>query len=178
MQPTVQSVARRPTAAAKLRGLALLPHPGPIAVVLAATAGFALLAPGPAPSPRDWVLLLGAMLGGQLAIGAVNELVDAPDDAVAKPWNPIPAGLVGVRAAVSLAAVGLLAMVAGSAAFGPSSLLLCAVGTGAGLAYDLWLKRSTLSWLPYLVALPLIPTWVWVALDAFDPALLALYPLG
>src|SRR5918997_6964625 len=69
-------------------------------------------------------------------------------------------------------------MLLGSAWLGPASFALCALGTGAGLAYDLAFKRSAFSWLPYLVALPLLPTWVWTALDAFDPALLTLYPLG
>jgi 4-hydroxybenzoate polyprenyltransferase len=161
-----------------VRAFVALPHPGPIALVLAATAGFALIAPGEAPSAGEWAALLGAMLGGQLAIGAVNEVVDAGDDALAKPWKPIPAGLVSRRAALLLAAVGLLAMAIGSATFGLASLGLCALGTTAGFAYDLRLKRSLIPWLPYLVALPLIPIWVWTALDAFEWRLLALYPLG
>ena len=168
----------RPSWAAVVRAWVRLPHPGPILLVLGATAGFALLAPGGGPTAGEWVALLGAMLGGQLAIGAVNELVDAAADARVKPWKPIPAGLVSRRAALGLAALGLLAMLLGSAWLGPASFVLCALGTGAGLAYDLAFKRSALSWLPYLVALPLLPTWVWASLGAFDPALLALYPLG
>lgn len=167
-----------PRLAARLRGFVALPHPGPIAIVLGVTAGFALLAPGSPPTGLDWVALLGAMFGGQLAIGAVNEIVDAADDAVAKPAKPIPSGLVSVRAAQILTGIGLVGMVVGSAALGAASLALCTTGTVAGLAYDLWFKRSAFSWFPYLVALPLIPIWVWTALDAFDPALLALYPLG
>jgi len=120
------------------------------------------------------------MLGGQLTIGALNEVVDVELDAVSKPHKPIPAGYVSVRAALVLACVSLLAMIWFSAGFGLSSLLLCALGTGAGLAYDLWFKRTLLSWLPYLIALPLLPIWVWTALapGGFDSRLLALYPLG
>ncbi len=156
----------------------VLPHALPVLVVLATTAGFAILARGGIPSGGELARLLLAMLGGQLAIGAVNEVVDADLDAVAQPTKPIPAGYVSVRAALWLAGVSLAAMVFFAAGFGPWSLALCALGTGAGLAYDLWAKRTLLSWLPYLVALPLLPIWVWVALEGFEARLLLLYPLG
>jgi 4-hydroxybenzoate polyprenyltransferase len=118
------------------------------------------------------------MLGGQIAIGAVNEVVDAELDAATKPWKPVAAGDIPVGAALALAAAGLVAMIVLGVSFGPLSLLLCLLGTGAGLAYDLWFKRSIFSWLPYLVALPLLPLWVKTALVGFDPRLLFLYPLG
>ncbi|HTE83300.1 MAG TPA: ubiquinone biosynthesis protein UbiA, partial [Dehalococcoidia bacterium] len=44
--------------------------------------------------------------------------------------------------------------------------------------YDFWLKRTPASGLPYAVALPLLPIWVWVALGQFQPVLLALVPLA
>ncbi len=156
----------------------VLPHAVPVLVVLLATAGFALLAAEGMPPVGTLIRLLLAMLGGQLAIGAVNEVVDAELDAVAKPRKPIPAGYVSVRSALTIAAVSLAAMVGFAASFGGASLALCALGTGAGLAYDLWFKRTLLSWLPYLVALPLLPIWVRTALAGFDPRLLLLYPLG
>jgi 4-hydroxybenzoate polyprenyltransferase len=40
------------------------------------------------------------------------------------------------------------------------------------------LKRTPVSWLPYLIALPLVPIWAWLVMDAFQPRLLWLYPLG
>ena len=161
-----------------MRAYLLLPHAVPVLVVLATTTGFALLAADGLPPWPALVTLLAAMLGGQIAIGAVNEIVDAELDALTKPWKPIPAGRVPVGAALAMSGVGLLTMIAFSARFGLASLLLCSAGTGAGLAYDLWFKRSLFSWLPYLIALPLLPIWVWTALDAFDPRLLVLYPLG
>ena len=161
-----------------LHAYLVLPHAVPVIVVLLTTAAFALLAPGGVPSAGTLTRLLLAMLGGQVAIGTVNEVVDAELDAVAKPRKPIPAGDVSVPAALALAAIGLVAMVVFGVGFGVASLVLCALGTGAGLAYDLWFKRSLLSWLPYLVALPLLPIWVWTALSGFDARLLLLYPLG
>lgn len=161
-----------------VRGYFLLPHAVPIIVVLAATAGFALIAAGGWPGLGPMATLLGAMLGGQLAVGAVNELVDAGVDAIAQPHKPIPAGLVSRRGARVMTIIGLLLMTVLSLRFGLASLLLCALGTGAGIAYSLWFKRTIWSWVPYLVALPLLPIWVWASLSQVHPGLLAIYPIG
>lgn len=177
-----RTVAPAPVGWARVRrnvaGWVALPHTGPVVVVLLTTAGMAFLAVDGAPRGDVLVRLLLAMLGGQLAIGAVNELVDADLDARTKPGKPIPAGIVSPRAARVLTAVSLAAMVGFSASFGPASLVLCSLGTGAGLAYDLVFKRTLFSWLPYLVALPMLPLWVWTAVRGFEPRLLMLYPLG
>jgi 4-hydroxybenzoate polyprenyltransferase len=74
--------------------------------------------------------------------------------------------------------VGLVLMVAFGSRFGPAAFGLLALGTGLGIAYDLWLKRTSWSWLPYLLALPLLPIWVFSALGKPEPRLLLLYPLG
>lgn len=172
------TAARRPSPAEVVRGYLLLPHAVPVIVVLAATAAFALIAAGGWPGAGPMARLLGAMLGGQVAVGAVNELVDVELDRAGKSHKPIPAGLVSARGAKAVAVVGLIAMVALSVTFGLASLLLCALGTGCGIAYSLWFKRTIWAWVPYLIALPLLPIWVWTALDTVDPALLGVYPLG
>lgn len=169
---------RHPSGWATLAGYLRLPHAVPVLVVMLATAGFALVATGGSPPAGALARVLLAMLGGQLAIGAVNELVDADLDALVKPSKPIPAGLVSRRGAWIMTAGGLLLMTLFSATLGWRSLLLCAAGTGLGLVYSLWFKRTPLAWLPYWLALPLLPIWVWTALDAFPARLLALYPLG
>ena len=170
------SAPRRPRSV--VRAYLLLPHAVPVLVVMTATAGFAIFFDAGAPPAATFTRLLLAMLGGQIAIGAINEVVDAGLDTAAKPWKPIPAGLIAVPTAITIAAVSLVLMAFMSATLGTASLLLCSVGTATGLAYDLWFKRSLWSWLPYLVALPLLPIWVATALDAFNPRLLMLYPLG
>lgn len=156
----------------------LLPHAVAVLVVLTTTYGFAGLARGSLDLDITMLRLLAAMLGGQLAIGAVNEIVDTDLDARTKPWKPIPAGIVSQSAAINLTVISLIAMLIFSASFGLASLALCSLGTAAGLTYDLWLKRTLLSWLPYLIALPLLPIWVWTSLTGFEPRLLMLYPLG
>lgn len=178
MLRSVATTAIPRTPARVLRAYLVLPHAAPVVVVMATTLGCALLVPDGPPASDTLALVLAAMFGGQLAIGAVNEIVDAADDAIAKPAKPIPSGLVPVRHAYVIAAAGLVLMAATSAALGPAGFLLSALGTGSGLAYDLWFKRGGFSWLPYLVALPLLPIWVWTALNAFDSRLLWLYPLG
>jgi 4-hydroxybenzoate polyprenyltransferase len=115
-------------------------------------------------------LALGlAMLGFQASIGAVNDIVDAPDDAHAKPWKPIPAGSVSVRTASVLAvATGGLGL-AISAAAGPLALAVGAAGYACGLAYDLVLRRVGLGWLGYAIAFPLLLVYPWVAVTGTLP---------
>jgi 4-hydroxybenzoate polyprenyltransferase len=156
----------------------VLPHAVPIIVVLAATAAFALIASGGWPGSGTMIRLLVAMLGGQLAIGAVNELVDAEIDSISKPQKPIPAGLVSPRGAWAVTLCGIGMMTAFGLTFGDGSFALLVLGTATGIAYSLWFKRTIWSWVPYLIALPLLPIWVWASLDSIDRAFLAIYPIG
>jgi 4-hydroxybenzoate polyprenyltransferase len=161
-----------------LRGYLLLPHLAPVLVVESATAAFAVIAWGGLPPADKLGTLLLAMLGGQLAIGAANELVDLPYDSVGKPWKPLASGDVSIRGAQTMLAVGLIMLGAFGSRFGALPFALLAAGTGLGIAYDLWFKRTVWSWLPYLLALPLLPIWVFTALGKPEPGLLLLYPLG
>jgi 4-hydroxybenzoate polyprenyltransferase len=161
-----------------VRGYLLLPHLVPVIVVELATAAFAVAAWGGVPPLSLLGPLLLAMLGGQLAIGAINELVDLPSDAVSKPGKPLPSGTVSLRGARIVVAVGIVMMAGFGSVFGPGPFVLLALGTGIGVAYDLWFKRSAWSWLPYLLALPLLPIWVFAALGRSEPGLFLLYPLG
>ncbi len=160
------------------RGYLVLPHAVPILVVLTATTAFALIAAGGWPGFASLICLLGAMFGGQLAIGAVNELVDADLDAAAKPMKPISTGLVSRRGARRVVIAGVVAMCLFSFRFSWATFTLCSLGTGSGIAYSFWFKRTIWSWIPYLVALPLLPIWVWSALDGVNTGLFAIYPIG
>lgn len=155
-----------------------LPHLTPIVAVLTATAAFAFIARGGWPGGVDLVMLLLAMLGGQLGVGAINELVDVDLDRVAKPSKPLVTGLATERGARIMIVAGLALMVLGSLRFSVPAFALCALGTGLGIAYSLWFKRTAWSWVPYILAIPLIPIWVWTALDDVPSALLVLYPIA
>lgn len=171
-------VPRRRGTGDVVRAYLVLPHAVPILAVLAATGAFAVVAAGGWPGAADFVCLLGAMFGGQLAVGAVNELVDADLDRLSKPHKPIAAGLVSERGAVIVSLAGLTLMVLFSIRFSLLAFAFCALGNGAGIAYSVWFKRTMWSWIPYVIAIPLIPIWVWTALDAVPLRMLAIYPIA
>lgn len=107
-------------------------------------------------------LALGAsMTVVQFAIGTLNDVLDAPKDAVSHPSKPIPAGLVSVDAGWILA--GLLAMVGVifASMAGPAAVGLALAALAIGAWYDLVAKGTTLSWLPLAVGIPLLPVFGW-----------------
>lgn len=163
--------------AGALRAYVALVHPIPVLIVTTATALFGLLVSGGHPPAGRYAALLGAILGGQIAIGALNDYGDRELD-IGRPEKPIAAGRIRPKAALGIVLAGLAAILIAGTTLGSRSLLLACIGTGAGLVYDLRAKRTAWSWLPYAVALPLLPIWVWDALDRFDSRLLLLYPLG
>ena len=71
----------------------------------------------------------------------------------------------------------LLALICGGA-LGVRSLLFVVGMTAAGLIYDLWLKRTALSFLPYIFGLPLLPLWAWTCVRDAPARLWLTYPLG
>jgi 4-hydroxybenzoate polyprenyltransferase len=48
----------------------------------------------------------------------------------------------------------------------------------AGLSYNLWLKGTHWSALPYVAGFALLPAFVWIALDSYRNDLLALYAVA
>lgn len=159
-------------------GLFRLLHPFPTLMNVVATLAFAVLA---TRGRLPWSTALGlggTMLTLQAAIGITNDYVDRDLDRLAKPAKPLVRGPLTPRIALVLGIVASLLALAGGASFGWRSLLLVAAMLAIGLLYNVWLKRTPFSWLPYLAALPLEPLWVWTTLDRFTPTLLLLYPLG
>lgn len=161
-----------------VRGYLVLPHLFAVVVVMLATAAFAVIAWRGVPPLRLLTPLLLAMLGGQLVIGVTNEIVDFADDVRYKPDKPLARGDVSLRGAEVMLLAGLGLMISSGLLLGWPSFALLILGSGLGIAYDLWLKRTRWSWLPYFLALPLVPIWVFVTLDRAEPPLLLLYPLG
>ena len=119
-----------------------------------------------------------AMVALQAGIGAANDVVDAPRDAGHKPGKPIPAGLVSQALArqVVVAAFGVGLGLAGLSG-GPAAVALAIVGVGIGLAYDLRLKGTPWSWLPFAVGIPVLPVFSWIGATGHLPiASLVLIP--
>jgi 4-hydroxybenzoate polyprenyltransferase len=109
----------------------------------------------------DAVRLGIAMTSLQAGIGAVNDLRDAPADAAGKPAKPIPGGLVS-RQLARVVAIGTIGVGIGlSIPSGWGTVAIALAGVGVGLAYDLWLKGTPWSWLPFAVGIPLLPVYAW-----------------
>jgi len=153
-----------------------LTHPFPSLVVSLATGVIAYLASGSLVVP----LRLGiAMLGLQVSIGALNDLVDAPADAGRKPGKPIPRGLATMGDARAIAVGGFIAAMALTLPSGAPAVVALGIAAACGYAYDLRLSRSAWSWLPLAIALPLVPVYAWLgATGGLPAALLPLVPAG
>jgi len=153
-------------------------HPFPSFLVTLASALFAeLAAGGHAPVDRLTRLVLSVACS-QFAIGSANDVIDRALDAATKPWKPIARGLIRPRSAAILALALSVVCLALSASLGAATLAAASLGLGCGLLYDVWLKRTSWSWLPYGVALPTLPIWAWAAMDKLTARLLPAYPLG
>ncbi|MDQ6714417.1 MAG: UbiA family prenyltransferase [Candidatus Dormibacteraeota bacterium] len=138
-------------------------HPIPSLLTTLAAMGFAWIF-GIRPGDRRFWWIAAIMLLVQFSISALNEWADADLDRRARRHRPIPLGVVSRGAALSLAAgsaVGAFLLCVLSD-LGPLALLLVGIGTACGWAYDLWLKPTPLSFVPFAVAFPLMPFWIGV----------------
>jgi 4-hydroxybenzoate polyprenyltransferase len=156
---------------ARLAGLVRLVHPFPSLLDGLVSGAVALLA-GAAP---EQALRIGlAMTALQFGIGATNDIVDAPRDAGHKPGKPIPAGVISppLARAVALASFGVGLVLALPS--GTPTLVLAGLVIGIGLAYDLVLKGTAWSWLPFAVGIPILPVFGWIGATGSLPSVFAL----
>jgi len=159
-----------------LRGIFLACHPFPIAMVMSLTLLLALASGGGAET-RRLLAALAAMLASQLAIGWSNDYLDRERDARFQPSKPVPSGAVPARALLALASTALVVSGLVGARLGLATLGWLAIGTACGLLYNLFLKETRLSWLPYVVAFAVLPPFVWGATGSFRQQYLWLYPI-
>ncbi|MBB2945735.1 4-hydroxybenzoate polyprenyltransferase [Actinoplanes lutulentus] len=151
------------------RALALLraSHPEPGGAV---TLAMALLALG--AGHRGWrlVAVVLAVAFTQLAVGWVNDWLDADRDRWAgRRDKPVAAGAVSARTVGIFGLGAALAIPLPALALGAAPIvLICLVGVFA-LLYDWPLKSTPLSVVPYLVAFGLLPAFVVVSLPG-NPA--------
>ena len=152
-------------------------HPFPSVLVAALTAAFIPLADPAAPISR-YVTLCAAMLCYQFSIGLLNDVVDGPEDARTKPWKPVARGLLSRRTALGVAGVLAAAAATLTLQLSPLAWALGALGFACGVTYDVYLKRTPFSWVPYAIALPLVPIWVYASLGAWRSMLWWVLPFG
>jgi 4-hydroxybenzoate polyprenyltransferase len=138
-----------------IRALALSCHPIPSVAVTAISAGLAALAD--LPIGRG-ALVTGAVFTGQLAIGWSNDYLDAERDrAVLRSDKPVATGAMKPRVAGIASVIALIVTLALSAAVGwPGGAAALAIVL-CGCAYNLGLKATVLSWLPYAIAFGMLP---------------------
>lgn len=137
-------------AGAALRGLVGTAHAGP---ALAVTVLAALLAAAQGLDAGRGVLLVAAVLAGQLSVGWSNDLVDlARDRSTGRADKPLAAGTVPATLVRACCAAAVVLCVVLSLACGLLAGLVHLGCVAAAWAYNLGLKSTVLSWLPYAVA--------------------------
>ena len=164
------SLASAPTGsiASVLTGLLAAAHFGPTVAVTLVTA---LLAVAGDLSASTVVIVTAAVFTGQLTIGWANDLLDADRDrSVGRTDKPIASGRVPQSLVQGALVTAAIACVALSAAAGwRTALVHLGLVVAMGQAYNLGLKATVWSWLPYAVAFGSLPAVVSLAAD--DPTL-------
>lgn len=138
-----------------VRALLLASHPGPTVVVtiVAGVLGFGL-----SYAPARLVLLMAAILAGQLSIGWSNDWIDADRDAaVNRADKPAARGAVTVGVVRAAAFVAAGTMIVLSLLLGPLAALAHIVAVAMGWAYNLGLKNTPISVVPYAISFGLLP---------------------
>src|SRR6266542_3055592 len=128
--------------------------------------------------PGRLALLAGLLATNQYAAGALNDAIDVERDVDAgrAADKPIPSGAISRRAVTVLALASGLASLGFALALGPATLGLAAVGLACAWSYDLWLKGTAASVLPFAIALPLVPLFGYGAAGRFPPVLWWAWP--
>ena len=141
--------------------LARASHLGPTVVVTTLCTALAVAVGAPAGTV---VLVLGVVLAGQLSIGWSNDWLDAArDHAVGRADKPVVAGAVTPTTLRRAAFTALVVSVLLSLACGPPAAAAHAAVVAMGWAYNLGLKSTAWSWLPYAVAFGALPAFVVLA---------------
>jgi 4-hydroxybenzoate polyprenyltransferase len=144
-----------PTRVSTVRGLALATHPGP-ALAVTAMAGVLGLAVG--LDAGRIALLVAAVLTGQLSIGWSNDLLDLGRDRRAgRADKPLATGAVSPSVVRRACGAALVLTVVLSLMLGWLPGLTQLVVVAGGWAYNLGLKATAASWVPYAVAFGALP---------------------
>ncbi len=159
---TATATAPRRRRGGSAAGLLAACHPLPAAAVTLFTAALATAA------GRDLAggaAAAGAVAAGQLSVGWSNDRADLRRDrAVGRRDKPLVAGTVRPAAVTGAAGLALLLCVPLSLAGGLLAGTVHLAGVAAAWGYNLWLKGTAASWLPYALAFGLLPAFVTLGL--------------
>lgn len=147
--------------------LARCAHPGP---ALAVTIVGGLLAIGAGLSASRTLLVTVAIATGQLSIGWSNDWLDRHRDRqLGRTVKPLAGTDLPARVVGAAALLAVVACIVASLALGAAPGILHLVAVAAAWAYNLGLKATWASVLPYAVAFGLLPAFV-VAAAPGQPA--------
>ncbi|MFD2024401.1 UbiA family prenyltransferase [Promicromonospora aerolata] len=136
------------------RGLVSASHAAPAAVV---TGLAAALAAALGSGPGTVALLTVAVGTGQLSVGWSNDWIDAARDvAVGRTDKPVVAGLLTARTLRDAAFGALAVCVVASLALGAAPGAAHLVAVAGAWAYNVRLKQTVWSWLPYALSFALL----------------------
>lgn len=155
--------------AVPLRAAALVraAHPGPALAVTVLATAFAV---STGLGPGRVVLVTAAVLTGQLSIGWANDLIDARRDRlVGRADKPLATGELSVPTARLACAGAVVGTVGLSLACGVTAGMVHLGCVTAGWLYDLGVKATVFSWLPYALAFGGLPVFVALAEPGAPP---------
>jgi 4-hydroxybenzoate polyprenyltransferase len=149
-----------------LRALLRLTHPLPTLLNAVAAAALATVAGAPSNVAAQVAL---TMLGVHTFIGATNDYVDRHRDE-GRSDKPLARGQLPPRAALLMAAAGLTTGLTAAAQVSALTLVLAVLGAFVGFTYNVWMKHTALSWLPFAVGVSIIPAFAWSTVSSEIPA--------
>ncbi|MEP6666293.1 MAG: UbiA family prenyltransferase, partial [Nocardioidaceae bacterium] len=146
----------------RLLPLAQASHPLPTVAVTIMTT---LLIAGAGNSVSTCVVGAIAVLSGQLSIGWSNDAIDAHRDvAVRRPDKPVASGAVSPGVVMRAAGLAAVVTVPASLALGWRAGVVHLVGVACGWLYNLALKSTWLSAVPFAIAFGGLPAVATLAL--------------
>lgn len=141
-------------------GLIRACHPVPTAAVTTLTT--ALGAALDVPTPQ-LVLLAIAVLAGQLSVGWLNDYVDRQRDrAAGRSDKPLAVGTVTPSTVKRATAAAAAVCIPASLSLGVPAGTTHLVAVAGAWAYNLGVKRTVWSWVPYAVGIGSLPVIVWL----------------
>ncbi|HEX6515851.1 MAG TPA: UbiA family prenyltransferase [Nocardioidaceae bacterium] len=133
-------------------------HPLPTAAMTVAVTVAAWLSGRPG---TECALVAVTILSGQLTIGWVNDVVDRERDReVGRTDKPVAAGWIDPGTVTFATACVVLLVVPLSMANGTYAGIAHLLAVASAWLYNVWFKRTVLSWLPYAVSFGLLPAFL------------------
>ena len=154
--------------APRLVALVRATHPLPALAVTVLVGALAAARDVP-PGTLAWIVASTA--AGQASVGWSNDYLDRERDAAAgRVEKPLVSGQASPGLALGAALVTAPLSVALSLPVGLPEAGVMLAGVGSAWTYNLGLKATALSWVPYALSFGLVPVYVWRAAGDVPPA--------